>query len=110
VEDVLSFDVTVRADDGTQSGTGTLTINIEDDRPTIVADYDAIIGNEPGNSLTAPLDISFGADGPNEDNPIQLYGPSLQDDTDPNYPDSPYTGRHYRMIPTPTTLIHLIML
>jgi len=85
-EDVLSFKVNVNVSDGTDTSIGTLTVNIEDDRPTIVADYDAIIGNEPGNSLTAPLDISFGADGPNEDNPIQLHAPSLQDENEPNSP------------------------
>jgi hypothetical protein len=76
-EDVISFIVPVNVYDGTDTSSGSLTINIEDDSPTIVADYDAIIANEQGNSLTVPLDINFGADGPNTTTPVQLNGPTI---------------------------------
>jgi T1SS-143 domain-containing protein len=76
-EDVVSFNVPVNVFDGTETSSGALTINVEDDSPTIVADYDAIIANEQDNSLTAPLDINFGGDGPNATNPIELNGPTI---------------------------------
>ena len=76
-EDVISFNVPVNVSDGTDISTGILTVNVEDDSPSIVANYDAILANEPGNSLTVPLEIDFGADGPHATTPIQLNGPTL---------------------------------
>ncbi|MDH3542386.1 MAG: VCBS domain-containing protein, partial [Desulfobulbaceae bacterium] len=75
-EDVVSFNVPVNVFDGTDTSSGALTINVEDDSPTIIADFNAIIANEVGNSLTAPLDINFGGDGPNATTPIDLNGPT----------------------------------
>jgi T1SS-143 domain-containing protein len=76
-EDVVSFNVPVNVFDGTDTSSGALTINVEDDSPTIVADFNAIIANEVGNTLTAPLDINFGGDGPNATTPIDLSGPTI---------------------------------
>jgi T1SS-143 domain-containing protein len=76
-EDVVSFNVPVNVFDGTDTSSGALTINVEDDSPTIVADFDAIIANEVGNTLIAPLDINFGGDGPNTTTPIDLNGPTI---------------------------------
>ncbi len=76
-EDVLSFNIPVNVSDGTATSSGMLTVNVEDDSPTIAADHDAIIANEVGNSLSVPLDIEFGADGPHATTPIQLNGPTV---------------------------------
>jgi Ca2+-binding RTX toxin-like protein len=73
----VSFNVPVNVFDGTDTSSGALTINVEDDSPTIVADFNAIIANEVGNSLIAPLDINFGGDGPNATTPIDLNGPTI---------------------------------
>jgi Mg-chelatase subunit ChlD len=64
VEDVASFDVTVRASDGTQSSTGTLKVNIEDDSPVITNTEDTDVAYDFGSSVTGDLGIAYGADGP----------------------------------------------
>ena len=62
VEDVASFDVTVRASDGFQSSTGTLTVHIEDDAPSIGAVPNAVVTAESGVTLVADTGFESGAD------------------------------------------------
>jgi Ca2+-binding RTX toxin-like protein len=62
VEDVASFDVTVRASDGFQSSTGTLTVRIEDDAPSIGTVPNAVITAESGVTLVADTGFESGAD------------------------------------------------
>ncbi len=62
VEDVASFDVTVRASDGFQSSTGTLTVHIEDDSPSIGNVPNAVITAEAGVELVADTGFKSGAD------------------------------------------------
>jgi hypothetical protein len=62
VEDVASFDVVVRASDGFQSSTGTLTLHIEDDAPSIGTVPNAVITAEAGVELVADTGFKSGAD------------------------------------------------
>jgi hypothetical protein len=70
VEDIESFNVTVRASDGAQSSTGTLTVNIEDDSPVDISPDAAFLLNQISATFTGDLDIddiidnNVGADQP----------------------------------------------
>jgi VCBS repeat-containing protein len=51
-EDEKSFDVTVTANDGTVSSTGTLTVIVEDDSPSAVADVNSVKEDTAPNPVT----------------------------------------------------------
>ncbi|MFH1660823.1 MAG: Calx-beta domain-containing protein, partial [Pseudomonadota bacterium] len=57
-EDVLSFNVGVTASDGAQSGTGTLTISIEDDMPTAIPGTQTVVLPSQDTNIMLILDIS----------------------------------------------------
>ncbi|MBP6188517.1 MAG: type I secretion C-terminal target domain-containing protein, partial [Azonexus sp.] len=57
-EDVLSFNVGVTASDSAQSGTGMLTISIEDDAPTAIAGTNTVVLPSQDTNIMLILDVS----------------------------------------------------
>ncbi|MBS1143247.1 MAG: hypothetical protein H6R14_653, partial [Proteobacteria bacterium] len=57
-EDVLSFDVGVTASDGTQSGSGMLTISVEDDMPTAIPGTQTVVLPSQDTNIMLILDVS----------------------------------------------------
>ncbi|WP_310491878.1 Calx-beta domain-containing protein [Dechloromonas sp.] len=57
-EDVLSFNVGVTASDSAQSGTGTLTISIEDDMPTAIPGTQTVVLPSQDTNIMLILDVS----------------------------------------------------
>ena len=78
IEDILSFNLTVRASDGYQSSTGSLTVNIEDDSPVVTGTENTEVAYDIGSSFTGDLGIAYGADGPYEGS-LELTGISVND-------------------------------
>jgi len=62
--DVGQFVVATDYDEDEVTLDGKITVSVEDDNPEIGAPQDSILGLYEGNSLTASLDISTGADEP----------------------------------------------
>lgn len=61
-EDVLAISVGVEAFDGTSTGTGTLTVNIEDDSPVIATPEQITFAATAGATAQGDSNVSIGAD------------------------------------------------
>jgi hypothetical protein len=57
-----------------------LNLDVQDDIPSITANYDAILANEQGNSLSADLDVHYGADGAAATNALAISAPPVDGD------------------------------
>ena len=63
VEDVKSFDIGVQVNDGFATTSSALTVNVEDDSPTVISPpNNAFIEGVTGATLTGALHMSVGAD------------------------------------------------
>ncbi|MDZ7595298.1 MAG: VCBS domain-containing protein, partial [Thiobacillus sp.] len=62
VEDIRSFGIGVSVSDGLSTTTSTLTVNVEDDSPTMGTPMRALLLKDAGASATGSLALSIGAD------------------------------------------------
>jgi len=62
VEDILSFGVGVKANDGLAEVTSSLTIRVEDDSPLLSTPMHAVLFDNGGASATGNLNLAMGAD------------------------------------------------